>query len=355
MSITEQRGCIKFCSKNEINATKTFQMMQTAFVDQCLSRKNIFKWYKLFQEGRESIEDEARSGRPSTSVTPGNVQTIKEKVMENRHLTVRELADDVGISIGSVDAILSDVLGLKRLSAKLIPKSLDFLQKQHRIDVAKEMLEQVENDPTFIQRIITGDETWVYQFDMLTKQQSSEWRYPNEPRPKRIRQTQSKIKTLLTVFMDYRGVVHHEFLAEGCTVNKHYYLQVMRRLREAIRQKRPDLWEGNSWFLHHDNAPSHNAIIIREFLAKNSTNVISHAPYSPDMSPCDFFLFDRLKKPLRGTRFDSVEAIKQKSQDELMNIPKSDFEKCFLNWIKRWRMCIATGGEYFEGDKINFG
>ena len=105
----------------------------------------------------------------------------------------------------------------------------------------KKCWEQVENDPTFIQRIITGDETWVYHFDMLTKQQSSEWRYPNEPRPKRIQQTQSKIKTLLTVFMDYRSVVHHDFFAEGCTVNKHYYLQVMRRLREAVRQKRPDL------------------------------------------------------------------------------------------------------------------
>ncbi|XP_018055293.1 PREDICTED: uncharacterized protein LOC108691868 [Atta colombica] len=54
-------------------------------------------------------------------------------------------------------------------------------------------------------------------------------------------------------------IVHHEFLPEGQTVNKEYYLDVMRRLREAVHQKRKDLWANNSWILHHDNAPSHGA------------------------------------------------------------------------------------------------
>lgn len=55
-------------------------------------------------------------------------------------------------------------------------------------------------------------------------------------------------------------VVHYEFLPPVRTVNKEYYLGVMRHLREAIRQKRPDLWTKNSWFLHHDNAPAHGLI-----------------------------------------------------------------------------------------------
>ena len=70
---------------------------------------------------------------------------------------------------------------------------------------------------------------------------------------------------MLTVFFDYRGVVHYEFLPTGQTVNKEYYLNVMRHLREAIRKKRPEM--------HHDNASSHNALILREFFAKNSTHV----------------------------------------------------------------------------------
>jgi len=67
-------------------------------------------------------------------------------------------------------------------------------------------------------------------------------------------------------------------------VNKEYYLDVMCRLRESIRRKSPELWKNNSWFMHHDNAHSHKTIIIREFLAKHSTNIIPQEPYSPDLA-----------------------------------------------------------------------
>ena len=60
-------------------------------------------------------------------------------------------------------------------------------------------------------------------------------KHPNEPRPKKVRQFRSNLKVLLTVFLDCTSVVHHEFLPQGRTVNKEYYLEVMRRLREAIR------------------------------------------------------------------------------------------------------------------------
>ncbi|CAK9827582.1 Mariner Mos1 transposase [Anthophora retusa] len=229
---------------------------------------------------------------------------------------------------------------------------MNFLQKEHRKAVAEDMILRVSSDFTFMKRIITGDETWVYEYDMQTSQQSSEYRLENEPNPKKPRQSRSKIKVMLTVFFDYRGVVHSEFLPDGQTVNKEYYLSVMRRLRENIRRKRPDVWKNNSWILRHDNAPSHTSILVREFLAKNSTNVIEQAPYSSDMAPCDFFLFPKLKLPLRGRRFESIEAIKENSQ-ELKALPSSAFKKCFEDWEKRWRMCIASDGAYFEGDKIN--
>lgn len=158
---------------------------------------------------------------------------------------------------------------------------------------------------------------------------------------------------MMNAVADYNGVVHHEFLPEGKTVNKEYYLGVMRRLREAIRRKRPELWAENSWILHHDNAPSHNAIIIRNFFTKNATNTIQQPPNSPDLAPCDFFLFNRVKKPLRGTRFSSREEVMEKSQEALRDIPKTEYKKCFEDWIKRWHKCVAVDGDYFEGDNID--
>ncbi|CAK9826899.1 Mariner Mos1 transposase [Anthophora retusa] len=158
---------------------------------------------------------------------------------------------------------------------------------------------------------------------------------------------------MLTVFFDCRGVVHFEFLPPGLRVSKEYYVSVLKRLRENVRRKRSELWRNNSWFLHHDNAPAHTSHIVRDYLTKNNINTVPQAPYSPDMAPCDFFLFPRLKLPLRGKHFETIEAIKENSQKELKAIPKSAYGKCFEDWKKRWNMCIACDGDYFEGNKIN--
>jgi len=105
------------------------------------------------------------------------------------------------------------------------------------------------------------------------------------------------VKILLTVFFDYNGAVHREFLPQGRTINKEYNLEVMRRLHETIRKKRPELWNNQSWILHHDNAPVNTSLLVRDFLAKNNTVM---PPYSPDLAPCDFFLFPKLKRSMKG-------------------------------------------------------
>jgi len=95
-----------------------------------VSKKNVYKWYKLFQDGREDANDEPRSGRPSTSTTDENVQAVKKIVLENRRITIREVAEDVGISLGSCHEIFSNVLGMSRVSAKFVPKLLNFDQNK---------------------------------------------------------------------------------------------------------------------------------------------------------------------------------------------------------------------------------
>ena len=89
---------------------------------------------------------------------------------------------------------------------------------------------------------------------------------------------------------------------------------------------------------------------MNEFLVKNSTNIIEKLPYSPDIAPADFFLFPKLKLPLRGTRFQSTEDIKEDSRRELKSSPENAFKKCFDGWIIRWHKCIISGGAYFEDD-----
>ncbi|UYV74742.1 hypothetical protein LAZ67_12000763 [Cordylochernes scorpioides] len=125
----------------------------------------------------------------------------------------------------------------------------------------------------------------------------------------------------------------------------------MRNFREAIRQKRPDLWKNKNWLLHHDYAPAHTSLLVRDFLAKNNPLMMLQ-PYSPDLAPCDFFLFPKLKRPMKGRCYATLDEIKTASKEELKKIRKNDFLKCFEDWKNRWHKCIISHGDYFEGDKI---
>jgi transposase len=103
--------------------------------------------------------------------------------------------------------------------------------------------------------------------------------------------------------------------------------------------------------LHHDSAPPHASLLIREFLAKQETIVVPQPPYSPDLAPADLFLFLKLKSTLKGRRFQTVEEIRENSLQDLRAIPQNTFQDAFQNWKKRWERCINSRREYFEGDK----
>jgi hypothetical protein len=94
----------------------------------------------------------------------------------------------------------------------------------------------------------------------------------------------------------------------------------------------------------------HNALSVKRYLAARGTPVLEHAPYSPDLAPCDFFLFPKIKSILKGTRFESMEEVKRKSAELLNALTKEDFQHCFDQWKKRMERCVARGGEYIEGE-----
>ena len=268
-----------------------------------MKRGTCFRWHKRSKNGRPSVEDDERSGRPSTSTDDPHIYEINTLVRANRRLTVRELAEECGISVGSCHHILKEELKMHRVAAKFVPRVMTSAQQAHCVQVCQDLLNHSENDKEFLSKIITGDESWVYDYDVETKVQSLQWTSKTFPIPKKARQVRSKIKVLLTVFVYASGIVHHEYLPEGSTVNQTYYMEVLKRLRDAIRRKRPELWRSGDWFFHHDNAPAYLALRTREFLAKHSITVLPHPLYSPDLAPSDFFLFAMLKRPLKGRRF----------------------------------------------------
>jgi transposase len=110
-------------------------------------------------------------------------------------------------------------------------------------------------------------------------------------------------------------------------------------------------WHSGNWILHHDNDPVHRAITTNEFLSKHNISSLPQPPYSPDLAPCDFFLFPQLKKTMKGHRFDYVEDNQANMTRQLRAITKSGYQRYFHHRQERWNKCIQ--GHFFEGDKTN--
>ena len=109
------------------------------------------------------------------------------------------------------------------MCARIVPKNLTTEQKANRKDVCLELLDRLEREPEFFSCVITGDESWILEYDPKTKRQIREWHSVHSPRPKKARMSESKIKSMLICYFDSHGIVHKEFVPPGQTVNQTFY------------------------------------------------------------------------------------------------------------------------------------
>ena len=125
-------------------------------------------------------------------------------------------------------------------------------------------------------------------------------------------------------------------------------------LRKLFRWfKRLQLWATGDWQLHHNNVPAHASCLVQRFLVKHQITQVTQSPYSPYLVPCNFWLFPKLKSPLKGKRFQITDEIKENMMGQLMAIPTEDFAECFEEWKRCWENCVRSQGAYFEGTEVS--
>jgi histone-lysine N-methyltransferase SETMAR len=266
VDVKEQRVCVKF----------RFKLGKKAFGDDTLGQTKSYDWFNRFKNGRTSVDDDELSGRPSTSTTPENVAKVREVIREDRRRTIHDVCNIVGLSYGTCQRIWSEELNMRHIAAKFVPRLLTDDQKQHSLEVSMELKKQVRNDPDFLYKVVTGDESLIHVYDPETKQKSSQWKYPSSPRPKKARQVKSNVKSMQICFFDFYGITQREFVPTGQTVNAKFYCGVLRWLRENTRRKRSENWRTKNLVLHHDNAPLHATLAVQLFLASKNMTVVPH-------------------------------------------------------------------------------
>ena len=229
---------------------------------------------------------------------------VRDLLYSDRRIQVEEIAQALGISHGSVSTILHDRLGMRKLTARWVPKSLSDEQMATRASVCSALLKLFRSKDDFLLRLVTVDETWVHYYEPENKAQSRQWVGPGSPRPKKFK-TQPSAGT---VFWDAKGVIMLDFLPKRSTITGVYYANLLDQLRTAIREKRRGKLS-KGVLLQQDNARVHTCKVAMDAVERNGYELIPHPAYSPDLAPSDFFLFLNLKKDIRGLHFRSDEEV----------------------------------------------
>jgi len=170
----EQSCAIKLCVKRGQSANVTYEKFQRAYGEHSLSGAQVFRWHKYFLEGREQVENEPGAGRPSTSKTFDDVERVRSLVRSDRRLTLRMISSELNVNRFTVHQNLTLDLDMRKMCAKMVPKKLTTEQKAIRRDVCLDLLDRLERERKLFSRVITGDESWILEYDPDTKRQSRE-------------------------------------------------------------------------------------------------------------------------------------------------------------------------------------
>ena len=305
--------------------------------------RTVFRWVKAFKAGKFSVEDDTRPGRPKTSVTKANIAAVKIVVKQDARLSVRDIASCTDISEGSVQTILKKRLDLRKVCARWVPHLLTEEQKIQGLKCARELLKTYNCcNSRVISNLLTCDEIWVHLFLPQRRADNKQWKRKDQKRPCIAKRTISSKKMLYAIFFNSSGPVVQVPYPSGHTVTGHFYKNsVLKKVKEFYnKNRRSKGWSGVH--LLHDIPSSHKCDVIKSFLASEKVKVLNHPPYSPDLSPSDFFLFPRLKKMLSGNKYTSRSSLGSAIYQCLQQITKEDY---LSDWVKRLqKMCFSKGG-----------
>ena len=226
-----------------------------------------------------------------------------------------------------------------------MPQLLTDKQKQSRVRLASQVIEKYDKcDQPRLEEIVTGDETWNYYFQPDSKAKNKVWVSSEGDRPVIVGRCKTSNRMLYS-----KGPVLQIPFPKGSSVTGKFYIEsVLTQLLDFYEKCRPRTGVRGIKLLH-DNAPAHKSAKIQEYLKESGLDVLDYPPYSPDLSPCDFWLFPRLKEMLAGHCFESRCGIGSAVYQCLQHIPKEDYRAAFRKWVDQCEMCVGAYGAYFEG------
>jgi len=184
------------------NEIRSESEMRPAYGDKCFTRPAIHVWCTKFARGRESIVDKERTGRNVVTATDATIAAVDASVRSDRRVSISDIVRHTGISRDSVHRIVRNHFKFRKVSARWVPKQLKPEQQVMPMMTSLDNLQcyKTEGEAMLLERIVTGDETWVHQYQPKTKQASRQWKHKESPTPTKFKVVPLASKMMATVF-----------------------------------------------------------------------------------------------------------------------------------------------------------
>lgn len=322
------------------SAAVTYRHMLATYGNRSVSHTTCRQWFRRFREGNFDLKDKLRENRPK-KFENHQLQTLLD---DDDTQSQTALAEQLGVTQRAI-SIRLHAMGKIQKVGKWVPHALNDRQMERRQSTCEYLLAR-HNRKSFLHRIVTGDEKWVF---FANPQRKKSWVDPGQPSTSTAKPDRFGRKMMLCVWWDQEGVVYRELLKPGETVDAHRYHQQLTKLHEAMCNKRSE-YKGRhaKLILLHDNAPSHTSAVVREYLSTLKWEVLPHPPYSPDLAPTDYHLFASMGHALKGQHFSSFDAVNTWVDQWFASKEQQFFRRGIHNLPDRWMKCVDNEGTYFE-------
>ena len=236
----KQRCVVEFLNAEGVAPIDIHRRLANVYGAEAVDVSTVRRWVRRFEGGDTDVYDKPRSGRPSTANNDENEERLDQLIRQNRRITIAEMRAELDVGVRALEAMLSS-LGYSKVCARWVPRMLTQENKENRLSVSRDLLNQYEDErDSFLDRIVTGDETWCHHYEPESKRQSMEWHHTGSPSKTKFKRLPSAGKVMCTIFWDRKGVVPLDFLESGTTINSDRYVETLTKLKDRIARKRPE-------------------------------------------------------------------------------------------------------------------
>jgi [histone H3]-lysine36 N-dimethyltransferase SETMAR len=333
------REALLFMFNLKKTATEAHQMLAEAYGNLALSERMCREWFQRFKTGDFDVENKAH-GRPPKTFEDDDLQALLD---EDDAQTQEQLAKRLSVTRQAVSLRLHQ-MGKIHKEGKWVPYELTERHMERRKTTCEILLERQERK-TFLHRMVTGDEKWIY-FDNQKRKKS--WTDPGQASKSTAKRNIHGKKVLLCIWWDQKGILYYELLKPGETVTVVRYQQQLMKVNHELLTKRPE-WakRHDKVILLHDNARPHVAKPIKDIISGLKWEVLPHPPYSPDIAPSDYHLFRSMAHGMSEQHFTKCDDIKKWLDDWIASKDPNFFFDGIHKLPKLWENVVISNGNYF--------